>query len=460
MKRRAGWTGVAATAVIVFLEMGTPIARAQAVSPSAIGVRLDAVAQSYASEQRFMGSVLVVDGDHVLLDRGYGMADLDWAVPDAPDVKFRIGSLTKQFTAALVLLLEQDGKLSLSDPISLRLPEAPAAWAKITIAQLLHHTSGIPDFTADPRFGVWSASPRTPKEIIALVADKPLDFPTGSKFAYSNTNYEVLGAIIERVSGRTYADVLKSRLLAPLGLKDTGLDADDLVLPHRASGYARNESAWTYARSESMSVPWAAGAMYSTTADLTRWAQALHGGKVLSAASLAQMTTPGLGGYGMGLVIGKHAGEPIIWHNGGIEGFHSYLAWLPQQRLTVVVLSNDEAAPVELIGGQLIDVAAGRPVVLPSERKAVAISSAELARFVGVYSLADQPTPTKFELQDGRLVFGQRRRPLAYLGVRDGHPIFWDASRDLEVEFIPDANGAMSAVTVRAGDESATGRRS
>jgi CubicO group peptidase (beta-lactamase class C family) len=450
---------VGALWVAVTLMALTPPARATPPAPASRSARLDAVAASYAGEKRFMGSVLVLDGDQALLDRGYGMANLDWSVPDAPDVKFRIGSLTKQFTAALVLKLQEDGKLSLSDTVGARLPDAPAAWSKITVTQLLHHVSGIPDFTADPRFPVWSASPRTPREIIELVADKPLDFATGSKFAYSNTNYEVLGLIIEKASGETYAQVLRSRLLGPLDLKDTGLDADDLVLPRRALGYAGGPAGWTYARSESMSVPWAAGSMYSTTRDLARWSAALYGGRVLSAASLAQMTTPGLGGYAMGLVAAKRDGEPIMWHNGGIEGFHSYLAWLPGRRLTVVVLSNDERAPVDAIGSRLIDVASGRPVTLPTERRPVDISPAELGRYVGAFAFEGQDAPTKFEIEAGRLVFGEHRRPLTYLGLRDGHPIFWEPSRDYEIEFVPDAAGIMATVIVRAADQSETGHR-
>jgi CubicO group peptidase (beta-lactamase class C family) len=402
---------------------------------------------------------MVMEGDKVLLNRGYGVANLDWAIPNAPDVKFRIGSVTKQFTAALVLLLQQDGKLALSDLISKFLPDGPRAWSKITVSDLLRHTSGIPDFTHDPRFPVWSASPRTPTEIFALVADKPLDFPTGSKFAYSNTNYEVLGAIIETVSGKSYGALMKSRLLDPLGLHDTGLDADDLVLAHRALGYAEHVGGWTYARSESLTVPWAAGAMYSTTGDLARWTRALHGGKVLSADSLAEMTRAGLGDYGMGLVIGKHAGEPMIWHNGGIEGFHSYVAWLPARRLTVVILANDESAPDEIMGAQLIDVAEGRPVILPTERVAAAISTAELARFVGAFAFPEQPAPTTFEIQNGRLLYGRGRRPLDYQGPRDGHPIFWDPARGYEVEFIPNEHGAMTTVVIRTGADSETGRR-
>jgi CubicO group peptidase (beta-lactamase class C family) len=446
---------------VAALAVALPLAPGAArPEPPAATARLEAVAGAYAAEGRFMGSILVVEGDRVLLDRGYGKANLDWAIPNAPDVKFRIGSLTKQFTAASILLLAQDGKLSLTDPISSYLPDAPAAWSKITVYQLLHHVSGIPDFTEDPRFPVWSASPRTPKEILALVADKPLDFPTGSKFVYSNTNYEILGAIIEKVSGKTYGEMLASRLFGPLGLKDTGLDGDDLILPHRALGYSREGERLLYAHSESLTVPWAAGAMYSTTGDLARWASALYGGKVLKPASLKEMTTPGLGDYAMGLLVAADAGGQVIWHNGGIEGFHSYLAWRPGSRVTVVILANDQGASDEAIGAKLIDVAEGRPVILPAERKAVPIAPADLGKFTGVFSLKSQPAPVRFDLQNGALVYGERRRPLTYQGLKDGHPLFWDASRDLDVEFVPDATGAMTGLIIHAGIEALTGRRS
>jgi CubicO group peptidase (beta-lactamase class C family) len=426
---------------------------------SAVETRLDAVAAAYLAQNHFMGAVLVLDGDKVLLDRGYGAANLDWSIANAPAVKFRIGSVTKQFTAALVLLLAQDGKLALSDPVSKLVPDAPAAWSNVTVSQLLHHTSGIPEFTDDPRFPVWSASPRTPRDIVDLVAAKPLDFPSGSRFAYSNTNYEVLGEIIEKVSGVSYGALLESRLLDPLGMRDTGLDADDLILSHRALGYAENAGGWSYAHSESMTVPWAAGAMYSTTGDLARWTKALHGGKVVSPASLAEMTRAGLGDYGMGLEIGKHDGEAMIWHNGGIEGFHSYVSWLPARRLVIVILSNDQSAPDEIMGSQLIDVTEGRPVILPAERHTVAISPAELARFVGAFSFPDQPAPTKVDLENGHLVFGQRRRPLEYQGLRDGQPLYWDPARGMEVKFISDRSGKITAAVISTGDREEVGIR-
>ena len=245
--------------------------------------QLNEVVTSYTKDNAFMGTVLVVRGNQVVMSKGYGMASLEWGISNAPDVKFRLGSLTKQFTATLILLLQQDGKLNIADPVSKYLPDAPKAWEKVTLANLLGHTSGIPNFTDIKEFGAWSANPRTVEEELAFFRDRPLDFEPGAKFDYSNSNFEVLGAVIEKVSGKKYVEMLHERILDPVGMKDTGLDDDELVLPKRAQGYHPGKGGIVVARSESMSVPWAAGSMYSTTGDLLKWEQALFGGKVLNA---------------------------------------------------------------------------------------------------------------------------------------------------------------------------------
>ena len=181
---------------------GCIAAVAHSPDEAAVRARLDQVASSYTAGNSFMGAVLVVDGDRVLLDKGYGMADREWGNSNDPHVKFRLGSLTKQFTATLVLLLQQDGELKVDDPVSKYLPDTPKTWEKITLANLLGHTSGIPNFTDLKEFDVWRMSPHTSDEELAFFRDKPLDFEPSSKFQYSNSNYEVLGAVIEKVSGK------------------------------------------------------------------------------------------------------------------------------------------------------------------------------------------------------------------------------------------------------------------
>jgi CubicO group peptidase (beta-lactamase class C family) len=443
------------------LALGCAIGAAQGTDEAAVKSRLDQVASSYTAGNAFMGTVLVVDGDRVLLDKGYGMAVLEWGNANAPDVKFRLGSLTKQFTATLVLLLQQDGKLKIEDPVSKYLPDAPKTWEKITLANLLGHTSGIPNFTNLKDFGVWAASPHTTEEELKFFSDKPLEFEPGSKFAYSNSNYEVLGAVIEKVSGKKYGDLLRERLFEPLGMKDTGLDADDLVLPKRAEGYMPGPHGLIVARSESMTVPWAAGSIYSTTGDLLKWEHGLFGGKVLSADSLKAMTTPGKGDYGMGLMIHNKDGVKVVEHGGGIEGFNTNLIYVPERRIAVVVLSNVNGAAPGTMGSQLLDVALGKPVTLANEHKAEPISKEDLAKFVGVYDLAPTFSIT-FAVSGDELTAqgtGQPAFPLMYVGVKDGHPRFFTAQVNAEIEFVPDPSGTITSMVLHQGGHDAPGKR-
>jgi CubicO group peptidase (beta-lactamase class C family) len=433
----------------------------QGTDEAAVKARLEQVAQSYTAGNAYMGTVLVVDGDKVLLDKGYGMADLGWGNANAPDVKFHLGSLTKQFTAALVLLLQEDGKLKIDDPVSKYLPDTPKTWENITLAELLGHTSGIPNFTDLKEFGVWRMSPHTVDEELTFFKDKPLDFEPGSKFAYSNSNFEVLGAVIEKVSGKKYVDMLQERILTPLGMKDSGLDTDELILPRRAQGYMQGKDGLVLARSESMTVPWAAGSMYSTTGDLLKWEHGLFGGKVLNADSLKAMTTPGKGNYGLGVFISDKDGVKVVDHGGGIEGFNTHLAYVPEKRIAIVVLGNVNGGAPGQMGGQLLDVVLGKPVTLASERKAVPITKDELAKFVGVYDLEVGVTITFAVGADGLTgqVGGQQAFPLMYAGVKDGHPRFYAANVGAEMEFVPDAGGAFASIVLHQGGQDVPGKR-
>ncbi len=434
---------------------------AQDTNEAAMKARLDQVANSYTANNAFMGTVLVVDGDRVLLDKGYGMADLEWSIANMPEAKFRLGSITKQFTAALVLQLQQDGKLKIGDPVSMYLPDAPKAWEKITLANLLGHTSGIPNLTSFKEFGTWSASPHTWDEEYAFFRDKPLDFEPGSKFDYSNSNFEVLGAVIEKVSGKKYGDMLRERIFEPLGMKDSGLDSDDLVLPRRAEGYMPGPKGLMVARSESMTVPWSAGSIYSTTGDLLKWEHGLFGGKVLSEESLNAMTTPGKGDYGLGVMIHNEDGVKLVEHGGGIEGFNTNMIYVPDRRICVVVLANVNGAAPDQMGGQLLDVVLGKPVTLANERKAVPIAKEELKKFVGVYDLMPKFALTIAEAGDGLTVqgTGQPALPLMYQGVRDGHPRFFITAVGAEIEFVPDASGTIASLILHQNGANVPGKR-
>lgn len=438
--------------------------RAQEKSAPSVdrAARMEQVVSAYTKDNGFIGSVLVVDGDTVLLNKGYGDAVEEWNIANAPDVKFRLGSLTKQFTASLVLLLEQDGKLRIEDPVNKYLPDVPAAWEKITLANLLGHTSGIPNFTNEKDFGEWAANRHTHAEELARIEAKPLEFEPGSKFEYSNSNFEVLGMVIEKVSGEPYDKLLRERLLDPLGMSDTGLDTDDLVLPKRAEGYRRaGGGKLVVARSESMSIPWAAGSMYSTTGDLLKWERGLFGGKVLSADSLKRMTTPGKGDYGLGVFVQTKNGVRTVVHGGGIEGFNTELAYVPERRLAVIVLSNENGGAIDRVSDELMSVALGKPVVLPDEHKPVPIAMEALKKFEGVYDVAPSFAITIAMGPNGLLASGagQQDLPLMYQGVVDGHARFYARQPDAELEFVPDANGTITSLVLHQnGDHTAKKR--
>lgn len=431
------------------------VGSAQTKNEAAVKARLEQIAKSYTPNNAFMGTVLVVQRDHVLLDKGYGMANLEWQIPNVPAAKFRLGSLTKQFTATLVLLLQEDGKLNINDPVSKYLPNAPPSWAAIKVVNLLNHTSGIPNFTSFKEFREWSMNPHTPDEEIAFFRDKPLDFEPGIKFSYSNSNYIVLGAIIEKVSGKKYGDLLRERIFDPLGMKDSGLDSDDLVLPKRAEGYRPGPHGLEVARSESMTIPFAAGAIYSTTGDLRKWERGLFGGKVLNSDSLKAMTTPGKGNYGFGIGIRNEDGLRIVSHNGGIEGFNTYLAYAPEKQIAVAVLSNVNGSAPDAMGPQLMDTVLGRSVVLASERKPVPIAREELAKFAGVYDLSPSFTLTVVNAGDHLTVqgTGQPAANLMYQGVKGGHPDFFIPQVNAEIEFVPDTAGAITSLILHQGGQ-------
>jgi CubicO group peptidase (beta-lactamase class C family) len=316
---------------------------------------------SMNSQGTFSGSVLISQHGHVLLSKGYGFADRAQKTPNGPRTRFAIGSITKQFTAAAVLLLEVQGKLKVGDLICKYIAQCPTAWADITIKELLTHTSGIPDYvTTLPDFAGYAGPPVTPLQIIAHFRDLPLEFTPGSTWKYSNSGYVLLGYIIEQVSGLSYEAFLQKNILTPLNLSDTGYN-------HNSDGVAKGYNLGgdsTPAQPMEPSIPYAAGALYSTVEDMNRWEQALTTDALLPAASRAEMFAPQVtlppnmpsdsAGYGYGFFIGTDlSGRPIIWHGGTIPGFASTEARYPVEDVTVIVLDNQNDADLTTILGAI-----------------------------------------------------------------------------------------------------------
>jgi CubicO group peptidase (beta-lactamase class C family) len=343
-------------ALVLLVFVATPLTAA-----AQDAARFDQLVQSYVSSRSFMGAVLIARGAEVVFSKGYGLANVEWDIPNTPATKFRLGSITKQFTAASILLLEERGKLKVEDPVSQHLPDAPPAWKAVTIAHLLNHTSGIPSFTSFPEYRSRQPFAASTEQIVSWFRDKPLEFPPGEKMNYSNSGYVLLGYLIEKITGDTYEHFVQQNIFTPLGMKDSGYDSNSAIIRNRAAGYSPGPNGRVNAGFIHMSIPHAAGALYSTTEDLLRWELGLFGGKLLSSASLQKMTTPAKNNYAFGLVVLGVDGHKTFTHGGGIEGFNTMLAYLPDDKVTIVVLSNMNGPAVDELGPRLGAMALGLP---------------------------------------------------------------------------------------------------
>ncbi len=359
------------------------------VARGEIASDLDAIASSYYPAAEPGAAVLVMKDGEILLRKGYGLADLEQGIPIEPDMVFRIGSVTKQFTAAAILLLEEEGKLSVEDDLREHLPDYPGSGRSITIAQLLTHTSGIRSYTDMPDFGKRMREDMSVEEIITLFRDEPLGFEPGEKYAYNNSGYVLLGAIIEKVSGKTYEAYLREKIFEPLGMSQTYYGSSSRIIPKRAQGYDSVNAEFENARYLSMSVPYAAGSLLSTVDDLTKWDRALYGTGLLSQASLDKWWKPFLLAngesihYGYGWSISSYEGHWVVGHGGGINGFSCHLLRMPEDGVFVTVLTNknDEKANPALVARKLAAAAIGKPV----DESTVAIAPGSLAKHEGLY---------------------------------------------------------------------------
>lgn len=361
------------------------------------------LASRFAADQAG-ASVLVMKEGKVLFAQGYGLANRELRVPNRPEYVYRIGSVTKQFTAAAVMTLVEAGKVDLEAPIGSYLPDLPEAWRPATVRQLLQHTGGLPSYTDGPEYGLHMREDLPGLALLkTLVWSKPLDFVPGTQWRYSNTGYYLLGLLVEKVTGRTYAEVLQARFFGPLGLTHTRYGTETDFIPGLAAGYGPGGRPAPYL---SMTQPYAAGSLVSTPEDLARWTLALHGGKVLKPESLRLMTTPARTAdgkehpYGFGLSFRTSQGRRLVGHGGGINGFVCQVEADPAAGTVAVVLFNtvDPGVAPEFLTRRLLALAAGTPIPEPV---AVTQSPEQLKRFVGAYELEGRRRVITFD--QGRL---------------------------------------------------------
>jgi len=439
-RRRPAILLLAASALALTLS---PLASRPAAAQDA--ARMDQVIRASSDADAFSGAVLVARDGRILLDQGYGLANREWNIPNDGDVKFRLGSLSKQFTAVAVMLLNQQGKLDLDAPIKTWLSDAPAAWDAITPRHLLSHTAGVPNFTAFSDFEAQKTRPATLPQLIARFRDRPLDSAPGSRFAYSNSGYVLLSAIIEAASGQTYADFV------------SGYDRHDVILPRRASGYAPGADGVVNADYVDMTIPTGAGALYSTTHDLLKWEQGLFGERLLNAQSMTALTTPVRNGYAMGLMVSEADGKRLVWHNGAIEGFNTYMAYDPGDRTAVIVLGNLNGEAPDKLGAALVTLARGGTVTLPSERRAVALSPEVLKAYEGVYNLAPTFALT-ISVVDGKLMAQATGQP-AFALTAEAEDAFYLTAVDAQITFTRNAAGAVEGLVLHQGGRDMPAKR-
>jgi len=333
---------------------------------------LDEFLLAKVASGRFSGSVLVAKDGQVLLSKGYGYANVELGVPNTTKTKFRLGSITKQFTATLVMQLRERNLLALQDSLCKYLSPCPEAWKPVTLHHLLSHTSGISGY-GDPPTDTAVIPPWTAEHIARRFRDTPLEFPPGTQSKYSDWAYCLLGMVIERVTGEHYEQVLQESIFAPLGMKDSGYDHSESIVQNRAAGYHLEAARLENAPYINMAGPYSAGALYSTVEDLYKWDQALYGSAVLPAPALQLMWTPFLGGYGYGWLVSDPgaSSDPVpFWavpgkyevaHPGEINGFSAEIQRFPRDRAVVIVLSNIDNLP-KMVGSSLARMLFGEKI--------------------------------------------------------------------------------------------------
>lgn len=439
---------------LLSLLIGAPAFPAGSAAPGG-GGELAAMAASLYPPDVPGAAMLLARGDEVLLRQGRGLASVELGVPIEPGMVFRIGSITKQFTAVAILRLAEQGKLRLDQKISEILPDYPQEQgAQVKVENLLSHTGGIPDYTQMPEFWNKSRLDLAPADMYAFFANLPLRFPPGERFEYSNSGYYVLGKIVEKVSGESYADFVQQHLFGPAGMKASLYDDPQKLVPRRVAGYVRLESGeYVPAPFVSLAAPFSAGALASTVDDLHRWNEALLAGKLVSRASLEKAWTPYTftdgkkSHYGFGWNLGTWNGRRVVHHGGGIHGFFGALLFFPDQRITAVVLSNGNGLNPNLLAQRLAMAAFGEKSILDT----VVLSQAALQKFEGIYQISESSRRT-VRAKDGK-IFTSRdgSRPIAASPI-SATEFAYDLQND-RLRFEVDASGNVTRMLMlRWGD--------
>ncbi len=467
LSRHSAVQTVLAAVVVVVVSISACISHASPPSNAEMQSKVDAIAADFLTSPGAVGlSIGVARKGDVIVAKGYGLADAEFDVPADKDTMFRIGSVTKEFTAAAIMRFVEQGRLGLDDDLSTGLPDFPLQGHAVTIRQLLNHTSGIPSYTSlGEEWEKLQPLELSHDEMLALVKDKPFDFKPGEKWAYNNTAYYMLGMIIEKVSGVSYAQHMQDAFFTPMELERTRYDSSSNLIKNRAQGYTLRDGELVNDAPLSMSQPYAAGSLISTGEDLVQWSMALTSGKVVKPESFALMTTATIlpsgenTHYGFGLNIDEWEGRTCIRHGGGIHGFNSMLMWLPDEDLHIAVISNGEPVKSSRIAHTIAHAALG---IEKTAAKDEPITAEVMKRIVGSYKLEAIGMDCKIWEEAGKAMLqasaeGQAAFVLQWQGADVSGGSEFRASFDNDVKLIFADDG--QSFTLHQGGRQATAKR-
>ncbi|HEY0050125.1 MAG TPA: serine hydrolase domain-containing protein [Pyrinomonadaceae bacterium] len=409
--------------------------------------KLDRFFDRLAEKNKAMGSMTLVKDGKVLYSRaiGYSQINDSQKKPSTAATRYRIGSITKMFTAVMIFQLVEKGKLKLSDTLDKFFPQVPNA-GKITVAQMLAHRSGIYDFTNDSDFRSWKMNAKTEDEMLAIIAKGKPVFEPGEKTEYSNSGFLLLGYIIEKVGGKPYGEALKERITSKIGLKDTYLGSGKTDVGKNESFSFNYVGDWKQETETDLSIPGGAGAIVSTPGDLTGFIQALFDGKLVSQANLAAMK-PIKDKYGSGIILYPLEGKTFYGHGGGIDGFSSLLIYQPEEKLALACSTNGKGYPLTRIVDGVLDIYQNKPFQIP-DFETVAVSPEVLEKYVGVYS--SPATPLKLTItRDGSTLQAQATGQPSFPLEATAQDKFKVESRGIVLEF----DAAKNQVTFKRGKQ-------
>jgi CubicO group peptidase (beta-lactamase class C family) len=445
----------------LFVGLALLILVATLATAQDVATKADEYLSVWARQGRFSGTVLIAKGGKILLRKGYGMANYEQHVPNTPETVFRIGSITKMFTALSVLQLEERGLLNVTDPVIKYIPELPQPWRAITVHQLLCHKSGVPDFINAKTYSDLDDS-RHVENALKEYADKPLLSPPGETFRYSNSGYILLGRIIEVVSGQPYESYLDEDILRPAGMTFTAFDHSAQLVPNRANGYSFDGETVINSKPGDPAFGSAAGALRSTVDDLYKLDRILKSGKLFSAAIttkawtayghlVAPLPVPLEAEYGYGWMIGNDLGHRYVGHGGWVNGFVSDFKRFTDDDAVLIVLSNFETSNYVTVSQDLTAILFGEKYQVPVEHKIVHPAPDVLARYVGNYQLG--PLAIKITMRNKRLyaMTAAQPAPFGMIATSDTEFYFNDAAS--VVRFVVDDKGAVNQFMLKIGDK-------